>query len=157
MKFRIRTVLVGTVVALLAATVGSLLFFWGAPVESEAIRIAHQVIRQDAESLSLEIGEFLAPAQHSTSITADLIANDSLVDLDRHFFAVLDSNIPELDGYHFGSEDGSFLFVVRDDSFSDGGYLTKRIVAEPERRVDLTWHDNQYRVTRNRDGCSGSL
>ena len=90
---------------------------------------------------------FMTQAQSGVLLSQDLFASGQLSllrieQLERYFLAQL-RIVSQVDGFFFGTPDGEFMFVKRDQSQPAGRYLTKLITFDgAERRVERTWRDD---------------
>ncbi|SLN35906.1 PDC sensor domain-containing protein [Oceanibacterium hippocampi] len=87
---------------------------------------------------------YLQPAEAAAALSQNLIdrgvpASDNSAALELLFFEQL-KNHPQLAGLYLGLADGSFHYVMRDDSKGPGGFRTKSIVIDDtHRRTELVW------------------
>ena len=101
-----------------AVTLVAVLAFGRASTEAITREHAHQILNHLADTTADNTRRFLEPAEHSATLTRELLergllkANDT-VGLERYFLAQLHSN-PQLAGIYLGRSNGGFVFVKRD-------------------------------------------
>ncbi len=145
------------IIGLQFVTVSAILF--SSYVTTEAVLLGHarQIMENVASDTIDRSEDFLSPAQTAADLTQRLadhnvLSSDNPKSMERYFFEQL-RLYPQFAGIYFGSTDGSFFYVKRDDEFAQGGYRTKIITRDGDARtVELLWRDSEYVETgRNRD------
>lgn len=145
------------IIGLQFVTVSAILF--SSYVTTEAVLLGHarQIMENVASDTIDRSEDFLSPAQTAADLTQRLadhnvLSSDNPKSMERYFFEQL-RLYPQFAGIYFGSTDGSFFYVKRDDEFAEGGYRTKIISRDGDlRNVELLWRDADYVETgRNRD------
>lgn len=118
-------------------------------LKTEAILETHaEALMTDlAISITDNIEGFLTPAENSVRLSQSLIANGTLNVLDnnaleQYFLSQLENN-PHLAGIYLGKQDGSFVYVMRNDE----GYRTKIISTQAERETQLIYRDASLNET----------
>ena len=157
MKPSIRSILVMGIIGLQFVTVSAILF--SSYVTTEAVLLGHarQIMENVASDTIDRSEDFLSPAQTAADLTQRLadhnvLSSDNPKSMERYFFEQL-RLYPQFAGIYFGSTDGSFFYVKRDDEFAQGGYRTKIITRDGDARtVELLWRDAEYvEIGRNLD------
>jgi len=146
-----------SIVGLMLITVSSIMFSTYQSTEKVLIGHAHEVMQTISnEAIDRSIG-FLQPAELAAELTQKL-ANHNVVSkhnvgaMERYFYEQLNL-YPQFAGIYFGTNDGSFVYVMRDDKHNQDGFRTKIIsVDEGQRKVGLHWRDTDFNsVTHEQD------
>ena len=150
MRFSIRAVLIFGIIGVQIVTVSAILISSYATTQDALLQHARQLMLELSVETIWRSEQFLEPARGAADLTQRLANNEVLQTRDfgameRYFFEQL-RLYPWFSGLYFGANDGSFVFVRRDDQRRDqaGGFETKIISMQPSgRRVEL--------VKRNKD------
>jgi hypothetical protein len=148
--------------ALLAICLAGLQFLAVLAVVSSSYVTSENALLQHARDLLRDIGintiehskGFLGPAEGAAELAARLaqnrvIASDNQAQLERLLFQQLQLS-PQFAGVYYGSEDGSFVYVMRSPD-GPGPFRSKIItVSGAQRAVDLIWRDNDFNVVEER-------
>jgi diguanylate cyclase (GGDEF)-like protein len=141
----LRYMLFALLLGVQAITLFVLLSFGHASTEAITREHAHQILNHLADTTADNTRRFLEPAEHSATLSRELLERDVLrasdtVGLERYFLAQLHSN-PQLAGIYLGQTAGAFVFVKRDgDGFSSkfiGFASGKRQVSRVTRDANL--------------------
>lgn len=134
----------------MVVTVSTIMFSSYQNTAKVLIGHAHQIMDTVASEAIDRSVAFLEPAQLAAALTQKL-ANHNVVGqqdteaMERYFFEQL-SLYPQFAGIYYGSTDGEFVYVKRDDEFSKNGFKTKIIaVNDGERTVNLKWRNTEYK------------
>lgn len=153
----IKQILFISIIGLMAITVSTIMISTYSTTEQVLIGHAHQVMETvSSEAIDRSVG-FLQPAELAAELTQKL-ANHNVVSkrnidaMERYFFEQLNL-YPQFAGIYYGSTDGGFVYVMRDNSYTDKGFRTKIInIKDNQRSVNLHWRDQDYRsVERKQD------
>jgi diguanylate cyclase (GGDEF)-like protein len=114
----LRYMLFALLLGIQAVTLIALLAFGRAGTEAITREHAHQILNHLADTTTDNTRRFLEPAEHSASLSRELLERGVLqatdtVGLERYFLAQLHSN-PQLAGIYLGQPNGGFVFVKRD-------------------------------------------
>jgi putative two-component system response regulator len=150
-----------SIVGLMLITVSSIMFSTYQATEKVLIGHAHEVMETISnESIDRSIS-FLEPAQLAAELTQKLannnvVSKNNIESMERYFFEQLNL-YPQFSSIYFASTDGSFVFVMRDNTLSKAGYRSKIItVTDEDRHVDITWRDIDFNVVKNKQDNSDS-
>ena len=116
---------------------------------------AHQVMDNFSSEVIDRSTGFLQPAELAAELTQKL-ANHNVVSqqnsdaMERYFFEQL-KLYPQFSGIYFGTKNGDFVYVNRDNSFSKKGYRTKLInIKDDNKTVKLLWRDKDFQAVTHR-------
>ena len=145
----IKKILFISIIGLMIITVSTIMLSTYSTTEQVLIGHAHQVMDNvSSEAIDRSV-RFLQPAETAAELTRKL-ANNNIVSqrdrtsMERYFFEQL-KLYPQFSGIYFGSTNGDFVYVNRDNSFSDLGFRTKIIENQPDnRKVQLIWRNPEF-------------
>ncbi len=153
----IRQILFLSIIGLMAITVSTITFSTYQTNEKVLIEHAHQIMETVSNEAIERSKAFLRPAELAARLTQrladhEVVSSSNVEAMERYFFEQL-SLYPQFSGIYFAQPDGSFVYVMRDESRGPDGYRSKIIrQVDGQRQVDLTWRDEQFRPTgRKRD------
>lgn len=151
----IKQILLITVVGLLVVTVSTIMVSTYTSTQKVLISHAHQIMETVSEEAIDRSISFLKPAELAAQLTQKL-ANHNVVSkrdseaMERYFFEQL-RLYPQFSGIYFATTNDDFIYVKRDDSYTDNGYLTKVIEnGAEERSVSLQWRDSEFRAVASK-------
>jgi len=146
----IKKILFISIIGLMIITVSTIMLSTWKTTQQVLIGHAHQVMDNvSSEAIDRSI-QFLKPAETAAELTRKLANNDivsqySRHSMERYFFEQL-KLYPQFSGIYFGSTNGDFVYVKRDNEHSDQGFRTKIIENKPDQRnVSLLWRNRQFR------------
>jgi diguanylate cyclase (GGDEF)-like protein len=151
----LRYMLFALLLGVQAITLFALLAFGHASTEAITREHAHQILNHLADTTADNTRRFLEPAEHSATLSRELLERDVLrasdtVGLERYFLAQLHSN-PQLAGIYLGQPNGGFVFVKRDgEGEGEGeGFSSKFIgFASGVRQVSRVTRDANLNVLK---------
>ncbi len=160
-QMSIKQTLFLSIIGLMLITVSSIMFSTYQSTEKVLIGHAHEVMETISnEAIDRSLG-FLEPAQLAAELTQKL-ANNNVVSkhnvqsMERYFFEQLNL-YPQFAAIYFASNDGSFVFVMRDKTHSEAGYRSKIIsIANEQRSVEVTWRDMDFKTVLTEQDNSDS-
>ena len=149
----IKKILFFSIIGLMVITVSTIMISTYTTTERVLISHAHQVMDNfSGEVIDRSIG-FLQPAELAAELTQKL-ANHNVVSqqdsaaMERYFFEQL-KLYPQFSGIYFGTSNGDFVYVNRDQKFSKHGYRTKIIdindINDKQKNVKLLWRDKDFK------------
>jgi putative two-component system response regulator len=153
----IRQILFLSIIGLMAITVSAITFSTYQTNEKVLIEHAHQIMDTVSSEAIERSKAFLRPAELAARLTQrladhEVVSSSNVEAMERYFFEQL-SLYPQFAGIYFAQPDGSFVYVMRDESRGPEGYRSKIIrQVDGRRQVELTWRDSRFRATaRKRD------
>ncbi|MCP4077170.1 MAG: HD domain-containing protein [Gammaproteobacteria bacterium] len=153
----IKNILFFSIIGLMVITVSTIMFSTYTTTQQMLIGHAHQVMDNVSSEAIDRSTAFLQPAELAAELTQKL-ANHNVVSqqnssaMERYFFEQL-KLYPQFTGIYYGTRNGDFVYVSRDDSFSKNGYRTKIInIKDNIKSVNLHWRDQKFNsVTKRLD------
>jgi diguanylate cyclase (GGDEF)-like protein len=140
---RLRSLVVGVALLLLVGLQLFAVVVSGFSARSSAIDVARDAIGRVGDTTIESILRYLAPAEQSADVTAQLLSADLLdttsPNLERYLYTQL-AVMPQMTGAFVGFPDGAFVFVTREP----GGFRSKRITVSGTRRVVETHYDQWF-------------
>ncbi len=137
------------ILGLMLITVSSIMLSTYQSTERVLLGHAHEVMETiSSEAIDRSVG-FLEPAELAAELTQKLanhnvVSNQNIEAMERYFFEQL-KLYPQFAGIYFGTNDGGFVYVMRDETHNVDGFRTKIItISEGQRTVDLLWRDTNY-------------
>ncbi len=145
----IKKILFISIIGLMIITVSTIMLSTYGTTEQVLIGHAHKVMDNVSSEVIDRSIRFLRPAETAAELTRKL-ANNNIVSqhnrmsMERYFFEQL-KLYPQFSGIYFGSTNGDFVYVNRDNSYSDLGFRTKIIENKPDqRKVKLIWRNPEF-------------
>ncbi len=145
----IKKILFISIIGLMVITVSTIMISTYTTTEQVLIGHANQVMDNVSSEVIDRSTSFLQPAELAAELTQKL-ANHNVVSqqnsnsMERYFFEQL-KLYPSFSGIYFGKKNGDFVYVNRDQTYSQKGYRTKVIsIKEDKRQVDLIWRDQDF-------------
>jgi putative two-component system response regulator len=146
----IKKILFISIIGLMVITVSTIMLSTWKTSQQVLIGHAHQVMDNvSSEAIDRSV-QFLQPAETAAELTRKLADNNivsqhSRDSMERYFFEQL-RLYPQFAGVYFGSTNGDFVYVKRDEEYSDLGYRTKIIENRKDNRsVKLIWRNPEFR------------
>ncbi len=152
----IKKILFLSIIGLMVITVSTIMLSTWTTTQQVLIGHAHQVMDNVSSEAIERSLQFLQPAETAAELTRKLADNNivsqhSREALERYFFEQL-KLYPQFAGIYFGTNNGDFIYVNRNDEFSDQGFRTKIIEHQgDQRRVQLSWRNQQFRLLETRE------
>ncbi len=147
-RFPIRLV-VAAMLGLFAVSVIGILWTHRVTTESEVIGGMRSILANVSDGTVARSDAFLREIQDDVALTSQLLESGTLEfgpQLEDYFGSVL-RNSPNASGIFYGTADGEFLFVNRDDQGGPAGFRTKTISLEDGARiVDLVFRDADFEI-----------
>ena len=155
----IKNILFISIIGLMVITVSTIMFSTYTTTQQVLIGHAHEVMDNVSSEAIDRSTAFLQPAELAAELTQKLV-NHNVVSqhnssaMERYFFEQL-KLYPQFTGIYFGTKNGDFVYVNRDDSFSAKGYRTKIInikdnIKDNIKSVNLHWRDKEFNSVTER-------
>ncbi len=159
--FSIRNILIAGIIGLQLVTAGAIIL--SSHLTTDRVLVGHA--RSLMSHLSIETAQhaevYLSLARETADLTQQLanyevIRNADQDGMEAYFLKQLNLR-PSFAGIYFGSSDGSFTYVKRDDDRFENGYLTKFIRwIDGKRTVERIWRDSGFSEQgRDKDSDDG--
>ncbi|NOR52121.1 MAG: HD domain-containing protein [Gammaproteobacteria bacterium] len=145
----IKQVIVFTILGLLFVTVFVTQYYTYFSTQKVLIQHAYDMMGGAARDTIERSVRFLEPAQDAAKLTQRLanhnvVSSDKSESLERYFYEQLNQN-SSFSGIYYGTIDGGFVYVKRDDSIQKSGFKTKLIkYSDGQRVVTSIWRDQHF-------------
>jgi diguanylate cyclase (GGDEF)-like protein len=138
-----KLILIFLLVFLQALTFAVILVFSRASNESVLLEQARQILNNTTRDIHLHTYEFLESARHIASLSAELFSTgiiklDELERSERYFLSQLDHN-KEFEGIYIGSNEGEFIYVMREPDENLGKYKVKHVPLDRKQNNTRVW------------------
>ncbi len=147
--FSIRNILIAGIVGLQLVSVGAVMLSTNLTTETVLVGHARTLMTHVSMETRQHAERYLSLARETVELTQRL-ANFEVIQREDHkamerYFVEQLSLHPSFDGIYFGSVNGSFTYVKREEERFENAYRSKFIrVAEGSRDVELVWRNSGY-------------
>ncbi|MER0236607.1 cache domain-containing protein [Fulvimarina sp. MAC8] len=152
----LRVVLPATLVSLQLVALLAIVALTYVTSQDVLLRYADRLTEKTAADATAFTENFLDPADDAAALSQRLAEGAVVTATDpdrlmRYFYEIL-RNKRDFSGIFYGSADGSFIYVNRDQSRTAGAFRSKLIMTWPERQVSLLYYDERFsRLDTERD------
>ena len=152
----IKLILIAGVIGLQVVTVSAILFSSFFTTQDVLLGHAREIMANVANETIEHTERFLAPAQTAADLTQRLaqekvVNSTNAIEIESYFLAQLDL-YDQFAGIFYGTTDGRFFYVKRDDELTEQGFKTKNItLKDGVRHIELLWRDSDYMLVSRKE------